>query len=57
MQISAMKLHRIRKLMRKGKKRVFERDVDIVNIAKAARKINNLTKVMMTDTQLAMLTN
>ena len=35
-------------LLNKGKMCLLERDLDVVNIVKAVRKINNLVKVMLT---------
>ena len=45
---SVKKLDRQTKLHKKGKACLMERDLDIVNIVKAVRKINNLVKVMLT---------
>ena len=42
--------------MRKGAEKV-RADIDIVNIALAIRKINNLTDVMLTQNQYQMLEN
>ena len=43
------------RLFKKGRARLLNRDLDVVNIVRAARKINNLTKVMLTQNQQSML--
>lgn len=49
------KLDRQTRLLRKGRARLVEMDLDIVNVVKAVRKINNLTRVMLTQNQQSML--
>ena len=49
------KLERQTRLQRKGQARLVGKDLDVVNIVRAARKINNLTKVMLTQNQQSML--
>lgn len=49
------KLDRQTRLLRKGRARLVETDLDIVNVVKAVRKINNLARVMLTQNQQSML--
>ena len=48
MMTASRKQHRLNKLWNKGKRKLYEQDLDIVNIVKAVRKINNLAEVMLT---------
>jgi hypothetical protein len=50
------KLHRSHKLFNNAKRKLAK-DLDIVNIVKAVRKINNLTEIMLTQNQYSMLEN